>query len=87
LAVILANTVFSAFYYVKVLRVMILDEPKGEAIPWSVPRGAVVFCSVMIAANLAVMLVWKAWDAMDLLTRVAVPHLLETFPLATQVAS
>jgi NADH-quinone oxidoreductase subunit N len=87
LAVILANTVFSAFYYVKVLRVMILDPPKQESPAWTLPRGAVAFCTVMIAANLAVMLVWKAWDAMNHLTGVAVPQLLESFPLATPISS
>jgi NADH-quinone oxidoreductase subunit N len=82
LAVILANTVFSAFYYVKVLRVMILDEPMGVPVAWSLPRGAVLFCTVMMAVNLAVIPVWKAWDAVDSVTRMAVQHLLESFPLA-----
>jgi NADH-quinone oxidoreductase subunit N len=89
-AVVLANTVFSAFYYVKVLRVMILDEPKneqGEVRAWSLPRGAVAFCTLMIAANLAVMLVWGAWDAVNRLTEVAVPHLLESFPVAIQAGT
>jgi NADH-quinone oxidoreductase subunit N len=85
LAVILANTVFSAFYYVKVLRVMILDVPAVEPRTWSLPRGAVAFCGLMIAVNLAVMLVWGTWDAMNKLTEVTVPHLLESFPLATKV--
>lgn len=87
LAVILANTVFSAFYYVKVLRVMILDEPKVPVTKWSIPRGAIVFCSVMIAVNAAIIPVWKAWDAMNHLTRVAVPHLLESFTVATQLGN
>jgi NADH-quinone oxidoreductase subunit N len=82
LAVILANTVFSAFYYVKVLRVMILDEPKVPPVAWSLPRGAVLFCSILIAVNFAVILVWKAWDGVDSVTRMAVQQLLESFPLA-----
>ena len=81
LAVILANTVFSAFYYVKVLRVMILDEPPEAATSWTVPRPAALFCGVLIAANFAVMLMWKAWDGMDRFTKLAVPDLLEAFKL------
>src|SRR4029077_15641700 len=54
--VILANTVFSAFYYVKVLRVMILDEPKGEARTWTLPRGAAAFCGLTIAAHRALLI-------------------------------
>ncbi|MBI3464468.1 MAG: NADH-quinone oxidoreductase subunit N [Planctomycetes bacterium] len=75
----LANTVFSLFYYVKVLRVMILDEPPPNAPAWTVPAGAIVFCTVLIAANLVVMLVPGAWDAMDSLVQLAVPHLLGSF--------
>jgi NADH-quinone oxidoreductase subunit N len=81
LAVILANTVFSAFYYVKVLRVMILDEPPAAATSWKVARPAALYCSVLVAANLAVMLMWKAWDGMTEFTRLAVPDLLEAFKL------
>jgi len=81
LAVILANTVFSAFYYVKVLRVMILDEPPESATTWTVPRPAALFCGVLIAANFGVMLMWKAWDGMTAFTRLAVPDLLEAFKL------
>jgi NADH-quinone oxidoreductase subunit N len=81
-AVILANTVISAFYYVKVLRVMILDEPKVASAPWRVSAGAIAFCSVMIFVNISIIPVWKAWDALDSVTRMAVPHLLETFPMA-----
>ncbi len=75
-AVILGNTVFSAFYYIKVIRVMILDEPQPGATSWSLPRPAVIFCGLLIAANLAVMLVWKAWDVMAGFTHLAVGDLL-----------
>jgi NADH-quinone oxidoreductase subunit N len=79
LAVILANTVFSAFYYVKVLRVMILDEPPESAPSWTVLRPAAVFCSVLVAANFVVMMIPKAWDGMTAFTNMAVPDLLEAF--------
>ncbi len=81
MVVLLANTVFSAFYYVKVLRVMIVD-PSDDAAPgWSVPRPAAAFCGLLIAANFGVMLMWKAWDAMALLSQFAVVNLLEPFEL------
>jgi NADH-quinone oxidoreductase subunit N len=82
MAVILANTVFSAFYYIKVIRVMILEAPPESASTWSVSRGTLTFCSLMIAANLLVMLVGKAWDVIDGFTKLAVPHLLESFQFA-----
>jgi len=81
LAVGLINTLFSLFYYVKVLRVMIIDQPEPAAVPAvhkPVPDGAAVYCSLFVVVNLAVMLVWGAWDAVADLSSMAVPHLLGT---------
>jgi NADH-quinone oxidoreductase subunit N len=67
LAVGLANTVFSLFYYVKVLRVMILDEPPGEQPRWELSAVAVAFCMVLLLANFAP-LAPGVWDALQEVT-------------------
>jgi NADH-quinone oxidoreductase subunit N len=46
------NTVLSVFYYIKVLKVMILDQPLEEierrpATPLRVPRGALIFAGLL----------------------------------------
>jgi len=80
LVVGLANTLLSLFYYIKVIRVMIIDEPAAEASAGAtaaaLPGGITAFCSLFVLANLAVVLVWGAWDAVADLSAMAVPHLL-----------
>ncbi len=76
LVVLLANTVFSAFYYVNVLRVMTIEPCDAEAPAWVSSGRIVLFCSILVAANFAFMLAPKAWDAMDGLTKLAVESLL-----------
>jgi NADH-quinone oxidoreductase subunit N len=76
LVVGLANTVFSLFYYMRVLRVMIIDSPVSEAHSWTVPPRVAVYCALFILVNVGFMIVGKAWDAVDGLTRFAVPDLL-----------
>jgi NADH-quinone oxidoreductase subunit N len=53
------NTVVSVVYYVKVLKVMILDAPPEEAegrpvLPLRVPAGAVAYASILAAATLII---------------------------------
>jgi NADH-quinone oxidoreductase subunit N len=63
-----ANTVLSAFYYLKVMRVMILDrraeDLEGTAPPrLAEPAGAVVFAVLMAAAVVGLGLFWGPVDA------------------------
>ena len=69
----LVNTVFSLFYYVKVLRVMIIDEA-AESLPsgWSLSLDGRLYCGFLIAFNFGLMLVWGAWDGLEKLSEVAV---------------
>jgi len=57
------NTVFSLFYYIKVLKVMILDKPlevvEGRApAPLTLPPGAAVFASFMAVMIFVIFLAW-----------------------------
>jgi NADH-quinone oxidoreductase subunit N len=57
------NTVLSAFYYIKVLRVAILDRPLEEVEgtepkPLSPPRGSLVYSCLLSLALLVVFLLW-----------------------------
>ncbi len=76
----LVKTLLSLFYYIKVVRVMIIDEPAVQVEPaaaGAVPPGGVrAFCSLFVLVNLAVVLVWGAWDVVADLSALAVPHLL-----------
>jgi NADH-quinone oxidoreductase subunit N len=76
LVVLLANTVFSAFYYMNVLRVMTIEPCDSGASTWVLSGRVVLYCSILVAANFAFMLAPKAWDAMDGLTKLAVESLL-----------
>jgi NADH-quinone oxidoreductase subunit N len=62
------NTVFSLFYYVKVLRVMVLDQPVEElegkpAEALKFPLGATVYASVLA---LVIFPIGVAWERLDL---------------------
>src|SRR5207237_10238229 len=57
------NTVVSLFYYIKVLKVMILDKPEGEAAgqaaaPLPVPLGSAIYASSLALVVLAVGIFW-----------------------------
>ncbi len=75
LAVGLANTVFSLFYYVKVLRVMIIDEPVPETPAWQSNALAVAFHVLLIVANFA-LLIPGVWNGLQDITTGAVATLL-----------
>ncbi len=53
------NTVFSAFYYVKVLRVMILDKPDEKTVPAPLPVAWTAYGSVIAAIVLVLGLAWN----------------------------
>lgn len=74
LAIGLANTVVSLFYYVKVLRVMIIDPPTDEA-PARPASDAVLFQSLLIVVNLALMMPY-AWNYLQWFTKLSVLDLL-----------
>lgn len=74
LAVGLVNTVFSLFYYVKVLRVMIVDQPATERPGWNLSALAFAFNAVLVLANLAP-LAPGVWPALQALTEGAVAWL------------
>ncbi|MCS6975536.1 MAG: NADH-quinone oxidoreductase subunit N [Gemmatales bacterium] len=59
----LLNTVISLFYYVRVLKVMILDPAPGEAGPVRAPPGQIIFVT-LLAAVVTVGIV--AWDPLAL---------------------
>jgi NADH-quinone oxidoreductase subunit N len=77
--VLVANTVFSAFFYVKVLRAMYVDPVEEPGPAWSASRPVVAYCGLLIAANLVVMLGWRAWDALEGMTEMPAKNLLEAF--------
>jgi NADH-quinone oxidoreductase subunit N len=57
------NTVLSLFYYVKVLKVMILDKPAEElgvtaTVPLAVPLGSAVYATVLAAAVFVLGILW-----------------------------
>jgi NADH-quinone oxidoreductase subunit N len=76
LVILFVNTVFSAFYYLKVVRVMVFDAPPASAPGWTVPFRTALYCSLLVAVNLGVIVVGKAWEAMDVMTQLAIPDLL-----------
>jgi NADH-quinone oxidoreductase subunit N len=53
------NTVFSLFYYVKVLRVMILDRPDETTVPAPLPMTSAIYVSALAAM---VLVLGVAWD-------------------------
>ncbi len=70
----LINTVFSLFYYVKVLRVMIVDQPEVERPGWQLAPLAMAFNAVLVLANLAP-LAPGVWPALQAVTQSAVSWL------------
>jgi NADH-quinone oxidoreductase subunit N len=54
-----ANTAASAYYYLKVVRAMVLDEPEGAATPVRVSPGAAVFLVALSAFLFAAGGVWN----------------------------
>ena len=57
------NTVISLFYYVRVIKIMVIDAPEKEAgvmspIAWSFPAGSVVYASVLALAVFALGILW-----------------------------
>jgi NADH:ubiquinone oxidoreductase subunit 2 (subunit N) len=83
------NTVLSAVYYVKVLKVMILDrsldDVEGRApVPLPEPAGARVYAGLLVAALFAVGL---AWDPVLDASRTGVDHFRDlSKPAAAAVA-
>ena len=53
------NTAMSAYYYLRVVRTMILDEPDADAQAWTEPPGATVYLLVLALGLLALGLVWN----------------------------
>jgi NADH-quinone oxidoreductase subunit N len=53
------NTVFSAFYYVKVLRVMVLEKPDEKSLPAPLPISWIVYGGAVAAIVLALGIAWN----------------------------
>ena len=78
----LLNTVFSLFYYVKVLRVMILDPtatPTPDTPHWTIPASVMAFCGFLLVVNLGLMVASSIWNAMNGLSELAANQLSGTF--------
>jgi NADH-quinone oxidoreductase subunit N len=55
------NTVISLVYYVRVIKIMVIDSPEqdaGQPIAWSFPVGSVVYASVLAVAVLVLGILW-----------------------------
>jgi NADH-quinone oxidoreductase subunit N len=69
LAIAAINTVISAAYYLKILRVMILDAPPEDAPPLRVSPGAALLTSLL---TVGVIVVGVAWNPLTRATKTAV---------------
>jgi NADH-quinone oxidoreductase subunit N len=57
------NTVISLFYYVRVIKIMVIDSPEKDSgasspVTWSFPAGSVVYASVLALAVVAMGILW-----------------------------
>jgi NADH-quinone oxidoreductase subunit N len=57
------NTVISLFYYVRVIKIMVIDSPEKDLgasspVTWSFPAGSVVYASVLALAVVAMGILW-----------------------------